>query len=853
MVKSLVYLIIFFQLLVFGTVDRIQKAMEKKEYDKVLELIGKGYEKEPQNPGISYYHALLFFERDFAEYNIDTARVAIVRAKRLFEEASPDLKQEVIDDGITLELVNKLLERIRDRAFQNTLNDLSISTIRGFQEKFPNSIYADVLTFKSDSIEFRIAKNSNSQNQLIQFIESHPTSIFKPKADSILDDMRVSELMIKGTLNDYYSFLERHPYTHQRQKIENYILKVSTASHREEKFRDFISYSSSRSLKKKAADILYYLVNTKNNIPHPLADSLQKVISSLKNQIYPVMEQGRIGFYDQNGRQQIDNLYLDIQEPAKCQLIDDDWVYVQDIDAGLIVSKSDQVILRNIEDYRSISIDVGLIMQQNKWFLYHKSGFKILDQPVQDASILANKWIKVKQGEKWGLYTYLGLPIAQSIYDDIYKIESFWVFERNGLLAVYTEPLILKEIEEKGLSLEFKFDDIELVNKNALIGFRDDRECLLDSTLNFLIPWGNYEINPEASGWYLKSDQGYRLYNKSEAEVMDRHYPYLESNEGWLALKTEKDWMLIPRNNGLQPSREYDSIKLVNAYSAILLKEGTSSLLFSSGEVVKVDGKQVRTFQNHPQFISISDGTTTALYDESGSQFLTGQFENTVFLNDSLVRVQIRGKQGLIHVNGDWVLNPVFDTIDEKKGLMLTLIKGKIGCYDPLINELIATEYEARVERMGEYYLAKKDGKYGVIDHAKSQILSFSYDQIQAWNDTTYLVKKNNEFLIVDLNEEPVTEPAESLNLLIKNDAQSIYRYIKNGKYGLLSNKFGELLKPEFTDVFNIGTSEDPLFFADQHLDKAGFHVVSYINQKGDLILSKAYTREEFDKILCDN
>ena len=108
--------------------------------------------------------SLLFFERDFAEYNIDTARVAIVRAKRLFEEASPDLKQEVIDDGITLELVNKLLERIRDRAFQNTLNDLSISTIRGFQEKFPNSIYADVLTFKSDSIEFRIAKNSNSQN-----------------------------------------------------------------------------------------------------------------------------------------------------------------------------------------------------------------------------------------------------------------------------------------------------------------------------------------------------------------------------------------------------------------------------------------------------------------------------------------------------------------------------------------------------------------------------------------------------------------------------------------------------------------------------------------------------------------
>ncbi|WP_370090312.1 hypothetical protein [Ekhidna sp.] len=853
MVKPLVYILLFSQLLVFGTLDRIQKAMEKKEYEKVLELISKGYEKEPKNPGISYYHALLFFERDFVKYNIDTARVAIVRAKRLFDQASPELKQEVIDDGITLEMVNNLLERIRDRAFQNTLNDLSVNAISTFQKKFPNSIYADLLTYKSDSIEFRIAKNSNSQSQLVQFIESHPTSIFKPKADSILDDMRVSELVMKGALKDYYSFLERYPYTRQRKAIEGYILKVSTASHQEERFRDFISFSSSKSLKKKAADLLYYLTLDKNNIQHPFADSLQKVIYSSKNRIYPVMQQGLIGFYDQNGKQQINNLYTDIQDPTKCQLITDDWVFVGSGDAGLIVSKSGQVILKDVDDYRSINKDAGLVMQQGKWYLYHKSGFKILNQPVLDASILANKWIKVKQGDKWGLFTYLGLPIAQSIYDDIYKTESFWVFEKNGLLAVYTEPLILKEIEEKGLSLEFKFDDIELVNKNALIGFRDSRECLLDSTLNFLIPWGNYEINPEASGWYLKSDQGYRLYNKSEAEVMDRHYPYLESNEGWLALKTEKDWMLIPRNKDLQPSREYDSIKLVNAYSAILIKEGSSKLLFSSGEAIPVDGKQVRTFQNHPQFISISDGSKTTLYDENGSQLLAGTFENTVFLNDSLVRVQIRGKQGLIHVNGDWVLNPVFDTIDEKNGLVLTLIKGKIGCYDPLINELIATEYEARVERLGNYYLAKKDGKYGVIDHAKSQKLSFSYDQIQPWNDTTYLVKKNHMFHIVDLNEEPAAEPVESMKLLIKNDVQSIYRYVKNGKYGLLSNTYGELLKSEFTDIFNIGTTEDPLFFADQHLDKAGFHVVSYINQKGELILSKAYTLDEFDKILCDN
>ncbi|MEQ9304457.1 MAG: WG repeat-containing protein, partial [Marinoscillum sp.] len=525
-------------------------------------------------------------------------------------------------------------------------------------------------------------------------------------------------------------------------------MKISTASHKAEKYKEFISFSSTSSLQKKAADIMYYVLDKEDITIHPKKDSLQNVLNILPNKVFPVIEKGLLGFYDQSGKQQITNLYTEIPETAKCQLTSDDWVFVKKNETGFIITKAGQIVLEHVDEYRSISLDVGLVRHEERWYLYHKSGFKIIDQSIQDADVLANKWIKVKQKDKWGLYTFLGLPIAESIYDDIFKTESFWVFEKNGLLAVYTEQLILKEIEEKGLSLEFKFDDIELVNENALIGFRDYRECLLDSTLNFLVPWGNYEINPESSGWYLKSDLGYRLYNESEEEVMDRHYPYLESNEGWLALQTETDWMLIPRTKGLSPTRGYDSIKLVNTFAAILIENGSKSLLFSSGENLQIDDKQIRTFQNHSEFISITDASNTRIYNAEGKELVSGKFENTTFLNDSLVRVQIRGKHGLIHINGDWILNPLFDSIDEKNGLMLTLIKGKIGCYDPQINQLIAAEYDARVERLANYYLVKKDGKYGVIDHVKSEILSFSYDEIKTWNDSSYLVKIENQYLI---------------------------------------------------------------------------------------------------------
>ena len=853
MVKSLFYVILFPQLIVFGTVNRIQKAIEKKEYDKAYELIAKGYEKEPNNPGISFYQAKLFFDRDFNGYDMDTARIAIGRSLELYESAPADLKEDLVEDGVTQNEIRLLSEKIRDRAFQNTLNNLTLENIRRYRRNYPQSVYEDILTFKKDSIEYGIAVSTRSQMALVDYIADHPTSVYRPKADSLLDLMRWQSLESTGTLKDYYSYLDRYPYSRHRKKVEQYILKVSTASHSAEKYLSFISLSTDPALKKQAADVLFFLDSNASIAVHPLKDSIAKAKNLLMLQLFPVVNEHRIGFFDQTGNQRITPLFTDISPSYKCTLTTDNWIFVEGVSGGQIVTKNGIIILSSVADYRNLSADIGLVKQDEHWYLYHKSGFKIIESQVQSAEVLSNKWIKVKQNEKWGLVSYLGLRIAESIYDDIFREGDFWVFERDDLFAVYTEELILNEIEQRGLSLEFKFDDIELVNENALIGFRGERECLLDSTLHFLIPWGEYEIYPEKSGWYLRADQGYRLYNQSEKDLMDKYYSYLESNDGWLAIKTEQDWMLLPRKGSMLPSREYDSIKLLNSHAAWVTKGEEKSLKFNAGNEVLLEDEKITVLPNQPQYVSVARTDETTIYNERGEVVITGSFEKTNFLNDTLIRVQIRGKQGLLHINGDWILNPVFDSIDEKDGLVLTLINGRIGCYDPLINELIETGYEARLVRFGPHYLAKKDGKFGIIDFASQEVLSFNYDEVLQWNDTSYLVRDDHQYWIIDKNEEPVYDPIESVNKLAENERQTVYRFVKNGRYGLISNRNGELLKPEFTDIFNIGTEESPLFFSDQHLDKAGFHVVSYIDQEGKLILSKAYTREEFDQILCDD
>lgn len=854
MYKTAIFIGISLISFAFGSLDRIRKAIEKGEFEKAEELISKGLRKEPQNPGIHFFKAALFFNKSYSKYQPDSARMAINKAVSLIEEADQELLDDLLKDDIDEEVLLTLQNAIRDTAFQNTTKNLSIREIDAFTVRFPSSIYEETLKFKKDSIRFHNAKQVGTENVLMAFLASNPHTAFRATADSLLDKLRYTHLKGKGSLADYYTFLNQYPDTRFREDIEYFVLKLGTASHEVRAYEAFRVFSKTNKWKLVASDILYYLNGKKAMGKHPKRDSIRMVDALKSTSLFPVIEADKIGFYSHEGSRMTKSRFEGITESNKCESIDDDWIYVMGGKTGNIITKTGAIVLSDVEGYRSISVDLGLVKSGENWKLYHKSGYQVLDAAVTDAALMDNRWIKVQQNGKWGLVSYLGVKIAEIIYDDISKNGTFWVFEKDELLAVYTTDLIMKEVEDRGLTLEFKFDDIERIGENKLIGFRENKECLLDSTLNFLIPWGSYEINPDEAGWYLRTKQGYRLYNQTESELTEEYFPYLESNDGWLTLKTTTDWMLLPRKKGLFPSRGYDSVRLINNHAVVLIQEGKKELMFGSGTKQTLTGERINTFPKHPDFISTTTHKLTKLYNAAGETILEGNFSAIDFANDTLVKATVRGKQGLLSIQtGDWILNPVFESLDEKDGLILTLIKGKIGCYDPAVNKLMTTEYESRVEHLGTYYKAKKNGKYGIIDFTKEEIIAFDYDEIQQWNDTSYLVKKGAFFYIINHEEADVFEPIERLQRVVKNETHAIYRFIKNGKYGLISTVYGELLKAEFTDVFNISSTESPLFFADQHLDKAGYHVVSYVNETGKLVLSRAYTKAEFEKILCDN
>lgn len=834
-----------------GNLNRIKKFIDKLEYEKAKALIDRSIIKEPNHPGLNYFSAVLYASKDYGNYNLDTARIFVNRALENVRNADLEMIEDLADGEVTLDKISSLSVQIREEQFQVVLQNLSVERAIRFLIHYPESPYDDLLTFKRDSILYDQVVEADSKEAYKAFLEQYVGSSFTHKAAARLDELRYETLRLSTAIEDYYAFLEDYPKTKFRLEVERYIFQRSTVGHQIEDYLDFIEFAKTDLLRKRAGDVLFYIHGAQSYYDrHPFYDSLIEMNALRDVELLPVLAFGKFGFYTNKGTRIIDHFFQDIHDWHKCELVKNEWLLVKD-SSYQIIDRKGNVLIKDAWEYDDLGSGTVKVKIHENWFLYHKSGFRILPDPVEDAQV-AGQWIKVRQNGKWGLFSVSGYPILECAYESIDLWEPFWLFEKNGLLAVCTTSLILEDLKQKRLELEFKFDDLELVPGNKIIGFWEDKECLMDEQLHVLVPWGSYEIFPKESGGYLKTAQGYRFYDSSEEHVKNHIYPYIESNEGWTILKTPVDWMLLPKKGIIPFNRGYDSLKLINEHCVYTAKSGGAQLLFTNGNSLPFGAREsVRRLANHPNYLLHFKRAFASLVNGQGEEVIKGRFSDMEFLNDTVVKVEIDGKQGLLDIEGHYLLDAEYETLDEADGLVSCLKRGKIGCYDLTKGIQIAPMFESRIERLGENYLVMQKGKYGLLNGKGKMIISCHYDKIFYWNDISVLVRVGNEWSVLSYKEKIIGEKRKFLTKLAEDSTQSYWRYMKNGQYGLLASRGGLLLDPEFTNIYPIDSSRDPLFFAYQKLGKAGFHVVSYIDKEGKRILSKAYIEEEFGKVSC--
>lgn len=847
-----------------GALDRIQKSYQKGDYEKVEKLARRSLEKQPLNPGAKYYLSLLFLEEAYTIYNIDSAFQYINEAQVDFERAPPEVGEELLKAELGPAQLEQQSAAVDDAAFAVAVGEMAIGAFDHYLEKYAASSNDHRAVFLRDSLAFDKAAEVGTWQAYEAFFQQYPQSEFSPGARTRYQSLIFKDYTRDDKLESYVRFLDEHPDTPFRGLAEEVIFERSTVRNDWRAYWDFLRKYPKTHLRLKIADLLYY--RAKATYPeqikevmlvHPRADSLEAIHALEQKVLVPVSEGGKFGFMDLDGEIVLHPAYLGVSQNYLCGNVTSEWLEVMTEKGVSVYNRSGDLLLDNVERIKHVGASTKLVYV-DRGVLYHSSGWQISELGVDDAQELDNGWICFQHDYEWGVMTPAGHQVLKPDFHSIQAIGDFLVLESGGAFAVTS---VSELAADGGQFLEFVYDDFEIIQDSLAQVFSGELEGLINAKLETVVPLAGHRIYFDGPFWYVKDSTGYRLLDREDLHILDPVFEKLEVNSGWFAFKKPAEWLLISRvPNSVPPQNMLDSVKLLSKNAAYVQEDGVAKVVFQNGQVFPLDGgetirilgTQMAASESKVDYLLIEGGKGQKVLDKGGQVLFEGKFEEVSLLTDTLFRVKKDKKMGIINHSGEQILPFKYEVLDNKEGMVFLLLNGQIGALDLVNGALLPTDYEARIERIGNHYEVKKEGKLGVVDARNQWLLPAVYDRLMSWNDTACWAMVGTGWSLVSFQNETILSGIISVRPWLGMEMQQLAIVIGENGYGLMSNVAGEILPMQYNDILNLGTSDRPLFFAEQHLKTAAFFVVTYFNLAGEAIRSQAFRPEEYDRIYCD-
>ncbi|MEQ9051552.1 MAG: hypothetical protein RLP11_14675, partial [Marinoscillum sp.] len=348
-----------------GPLEKLQKLMEKGDYEKAEKVARKSLEKEIVNPGARYYMSLLFLEDRYQIYQVDSAYTYITTALSDLAMASEESRGELREAGLDSSRLVAQKQRVELAAFSRTEEEMSVSGFEQYLVKFQEAVKKGRAIFMRDSLAFGQASQQDTWQAYERFFEDYPQSTFVSDARSRYQSLIFKDYTKDDRLESYIKFLEDHPDTPFRKMAEEIIFERRTILNRWSDYTWFIQRYPASHLRKKAADMLYYL-GARDSLHliarlHPLPDSLQSIAQLRDKLLLPFLEANRFGLMDLKGVPIIAPSYSEISEDYICGGITSDWLQVQADGRSAVVNRLGQVIVSGVEDIKEISEAVRIV------------------------------------------------------------------------------------------------------------------------------------------------------------------------------------------------------------------------------------------------------------------------------------------------------------------------------------------------------------------------------------------------------------------------------------------------------------------------------------------------------------
>lgn len=832
------------------------RSIEKKQWQKAEARLRKALGKDGLNPTIRYIFSSFFFHPENPSFDLDSAYHYAVTALKDYTATPVRARDRLFRISVDSLRLVRHREDIDSTAFAVARDKNTEDAYREFLNHFPSSVRRELARELRNEVAFQEAVRMNTHQAFSDYLHRYPESARAGEARSHYDLLLYQDQTRDGKLDSYERFLSEHPDTPFREEIDQHVFEISTAEGSVDSFLRFIArYPSSRQAKTARHLIFHILKEDEPVWPGQfLNDSLTSILALNKTYLVPVLQNNYYGFIDKNGREVLPPRYVEVPEDYLCGYITDELLFLD----GDLVSRTGALIWPGATKE---VVDLGsgfllLVGKQGKQVI-HKSGFSVVDQ-VDDARVLNKRYLTAQKDGRWNLYTLTGRLLDRG-WDSITSIPGVLIFEREGKFFVSPLGAVSGCANGQPLKLSAPLDEVKSWPKNLIWGRAGEFEGVLDTHLQGIIGFDRHALTQTFFGAIATLPNGHAVYNWTGKRSSS--FAQVKIVGKRVGVKTEGAWFLLDPLSQELVSQRFDSLGIHGPFVSGFAAD-TAYVFF--------EGRQAPTAFYRPLGISFVPGMDSTsfllvadnldrkeVYDLGGTLLFSAAFDAIEYAGQGVFVTTKRNKKGLVDRTGRSLLPPEYDAIGSARGEVLSLLKNKrFGAYKIVERKLVKPQYDRNLQVYSRSLLStSKNGAYGFLDWDDKPASAFDFDEIAYWKDSVALVRRGVNWFFYDIPSGKTTEPNLRKVTMVRDDATEKIAIIQRGNlFGVMSNRRGIIIPLTFSDIVNLGSTDEPLYFTEKHIREASLFVVIYYDRHGQLLRKEIYEDAAgYDKIYCSD
>ncbi|HEY8400377.1 MAG TPA: hypothetical protein VIK89_03895, partial [Cytophagaceae bacterium] len=837
------------------------KWLGKKKFEKLEKKLQQSYAKDSILPGYDYVFALTYSDTSFYRYNIDSAYTFVLNAIANYEKTDSSVKvKRLVKSGINKDTILIYKLYLDSLAYIIASEKHTVEDYNHYLNYYPTSKFREISSRKRNELAFEAALEENSYQGYKYFIETYPEAEQIKQAKEIYHFLLYENKTNDKKLTSYYDFIHQHPESPYIHEAVKNIYEITTATNTVDAYLEFIRQFPQSPFCKKAADFLYYIPG--DHWKHiSYADSLNKVWESAQLELIPVYTNEVFRFVDSTGKIAISQSYKNLGEEYKCRVSNQDFLIVIPENEPLMITKDGQPIMAfPYEDVEELGMGLLRVTLEDYVGVVHKAGYRLTEIIYDEVELFNDFLIKIEKNGKAGLVTFTGRVVLAPVYDDITWEDPFIVVTNEEKVAITTFAQLSPILENTPIELQFRYDEAEKVSETFIIGYNEDNESLLDSSLKEIIPLAAHTIYYLKKGFLVKSEEQYHLLNDKGLPDDTTSYEDATFNQNWVGLKNDYGWKLKDVSHKDIFEKVADSIKIISdnyalayfADSLALVNKDHKTLRFPKDSRIRLL-KAARENSGQELVMVKTTKEKWEILNLQGAIIYSGKLDDAYIPCEPFLVIEQSRKKSIYDMNGNRIASGVYDGIGNcDQGNLSTLRSGKFGLIN--IDEGVRLEAESEETILpfaSGIYKVKKQNGYILTDKGGKAIIPAYSDDILPFSDSLFLLQKNQEWSLMQIrNNENKLSGIMSQQIVDSGNEKFLIYADTSGKVGIYSSLKGVLQSPSYDEVVFIGTRKTPVFLARLKSETEDVISYYYINKYGRIIFEGRTQKEEMDDIM---